>query len=95
MINAHGWFSYEIKIKPNEKNIIMLEVGSLGDYIDFKVAIEDERYEFSKKNTGDEMFMINFNETCGKDKVRIRVDRISSYTPLIYKILVNDVVKGD
>lgn len=94
-INAHGWFSYEIKIKPNEKNIIMLEVGSLGDYIDFKVAIEDERYEFSKKNTGDEMFMINFNETRGKDKVRIRVDRISSYTPLIYKILVNDVVKGD
>ena len=93
-VNAHGWFSYEINIKPNAKNHIQIEVGSFGNKIDFKVAINDVVCEYSKDNVGDQIFEIDFNETCGNTKARIRIDRISANVPLVYKIIVCNTQKG-
>ncbi len=86
-VNAHGWFSYEIKVKPNAQNVIEIEVGTLGEKIEFTVTIDGEKTKYSDQDKT-KTYAINYNETKGNDSVRIRLDRISGNTPLIYSIVV-------
>lgn len=44
-INAHGWFSYEIKCKPNALNKIKILFGSTANTLDVKISIDGVLYE--------------------------------------------------
>ncbi len=89
-INGHGWFSYEVKVAPNAENTFLLEMGSLTECLDVKITIGNAEYVVREEapKGGKKQFAFVYAETKGADKVRIRIDRISPYTPLVYTICV-------
>jgi hypothetical protein len=87
-VNAHGWFRYEIAVKPNSENEILITAKGSEPSIDFSVEIDGEKTVIREAADGKREFSIRFTETAGKDKVHIRLDRISSSTPFFYLIKV-------
>ena len=88
MVNTHGWFSYELKVAPNSKNIICVTAGSQSDTLKLTVTIGDEKHSVNEKVCGKKEVELIYNETEGKDCVRIRIDRASAYTPYVFSIAV-------
>ena len=85
-VNAHGWFSYEIRVKANEENEIVIVAKGSDGYLEMSVDIEGEKTILRKHTTKkEEMTIKYFAKT---SYVRVRIDRISSYTPFIYEIKV-------
>ena len=85
-VNAHGWFSYEIKVKQNVENeIIIVAKGSDGK-LDFSVEIDGEKTIFNQIT--DKKTEIKLSHFAKLDTARIRIDRISANTPFIYEIKV-------
>ncbi len=87
MVNAHGWFSYEIKIHPGEENTIIINAGGYDDIVDMKVTIgEDTQIAHGDGNFSDYVFTYNAAEN--ENTARIRIDRISPDAPLVRFIKV-------
>lgn len=85
-VNAHGWFSYLLKTKPNEENeITVVAKGSNGN-LEMSVDIEGEKTVYCKRTDIKEEIKIKY--FAKNTTARIRIDRISSYTPFIYEIKV-------
>ena len=84
-INAHGWFSYELKVKPNSDNQICLLLGSATDKLSIKIAIGKDVYTIQQAIKGKKDFVFNYKAS-DSDSVRIRIDRIDGNTPFIYTI---------
>ena len=84
-INAHGWFSYELKVKPNSNNTISIMLGSATDKLSIKITVGDDVYQIKEAIKGKKEFSFNYkaNEA---DAVRIRIDRIDGNTPFVYTI---------
>jgi len=88
-INAHGWFSYEMKVHPLGKTEISLDVGSLTDTLTLKITVGDDVHEIrGEKLDGIRTLTIPYEETEGKETVRVRVDRLTGHTPCVYRIVV-------
>ncbi len=89
-INGHGWFSYELKIKPNATNTVSLEMGSLTERLDVKITVGEKVFTVQEESpkTGKKTFAFDYTDEKGERVVRIRIDRISPYTPLVYTIVV-------
>lgn len=85
-VNTHGWFSYEIKVKPNAENKIKVALSSMGDSIDIKVNIDGTEYTVNEKADGMKEF--EFTYTGDKDAIRIRFDRFTGNTPCVHWIAV-------
>ena len=85
-INTHGWFSYEISVKPNEENKIKVLLGTMGESIDIKININGSEYTVNEKTDGKYEYEIAY--TPKADKVRIRFDRFTANTPCVYTIKV-------
>lgn len=87
-INAHGWFSYELKVKPQADNRISVVMGSAGDQLEVRVTIGETEYEIREKACGRKelTFPCAAEDSCSS--VRIRFDKISGYTPCVYMIKV-------
>ena len=85
-INTHGWFSYEISVKPNEENKIKVLLGTMGESIDIKINIDGSEYTVNEKTDGKYEYEIAYTPTT--DKVRIRFDRFTANTPCVYSIKV-------
>lgn len=85
-VNTHGWFSYELKVKPNAENKIKVLLGTMDESIDIKITIDGTEYTVSEKADGKLEYEIAYNAT--GDKVRIRFDRFTSNTPCVYAIKV-------
>ncbi|MBE5750323.1 MAG: hypothetical protein E7346_05600 [Clostridiales bacterium] len=86
LINAHGWFSYSLKVKPNAKNIIKLVVGGKTDKVNFKVTIADKEYFINQDNKGKNVIILKYKTRQDENSVRIQIDKISGHTPCIYTI---------
>ncbi len=87
-VKAHGWFRYEIAVRPNEVNEILVTAKGLEGEIDFSVTVGDEKTVIKEARDGKCEFKISYTEREGKDKVYIRFDRISEHTPFFYLIKV-------
>ena len=86
-VNAHGWFSYEVKVKHNAVNTIVVSAGGSEGYIDFDLTIGDVRH--AVRDTSDHRKEFTFTFTAGSyDVLRIRFDRATGYTPFIYSVKV-------
>ena len=85
-VNAHGWFSYEIKVKQNTENIIEIVAKGTNGRLDLSVEINGEKTIFQEKTVYKVKLKIPYYAK--SEYVRIRIDRISAYTPYVYEILV-------
>lgn len=86
-VNTHGWFSYEIAVKPNAQNKIAIDFGSLDNRLDVKVTIGDVEKVISQEINGSVLLTFDY-EAKDNDTVRIRFDRFSTSVPFIFSIKV-------
>ncbi len=87
LINAHGWFSYEVKVRPKSDNKITVKFGSFTRQLDVKVTIGEQSQEISEPIEGKRE--LTFDYKAGKEStVRIRFDKISGNTPCVYTVKV-------
>ena len=85
-VNAHGWFSYEIKVKPNVENIIEIIAKGSDGQLDMSVDIDGKKTIFQEK--AEDKIKVQIPYYARSRAIRIRIDRISAYTPFVYEILV-------
>ena len=85
-INAHGWFSYELRLRPGVENRITVDLSSAGSDLDVKITLGQEEYEF--RQPGDHRRELILTCTPEGDALRIRFDKISGNTPCIHSIRV-------
>ena len=89
LINAHGWFSYEVKVRPGRENKITVKFGSFTKQLDVKVTIGEVSEEISEPIEGKRE--LTFSYKAGKERsVRIRFDKISGNTPCVYAVKVSN-----
>lgn len=86
-INAHGWFSYLLSVKPEKENVITIKAGAVYGNLSMKVTVGDTEYVI-KENDGS-VKELSFTYCAAKEEsVRIRFDKISADMPCIYTIKV-------
>ncbi len=86
-INAHGWFSYQVKVKEGKNNIEVL-LGNVLNQIDVKITVGDKETIVKEKVDGKMVLNLPYVAEKGQSSVRIRFDKISGNTPCIYTIKV-------
>ena len=84
LINAHGWFSYELKVKKNQNNKLIFTIGSSTDNLAVQITIGDEVHVIKKAIDG--VADYEFDYFAKDDAVRIRVDRLDANSPYVYAI---------
>lgn len=89
-INAHGWFSYEIAVKPYDSNCLEVEMGGFDGVLDVLIAIDGKTYEVHDEVSERKCYQIPFREEDGRTKVRLQFDRLSEHMPVIYTIKVRE-----
>ncbi len=87
-INAHGWFSYQVKVKKGQTNIFEIVARPNGDSLDLKITIGDKEIVKNEKIDGKIALSIPYQAKADEETVRIRFDRISGNTPCIYTVKV-------
>jgi hypothetical protein len=85
-INAHGWFSYELKVKA--QNTFEIEAGASGETLDMKITLGENEFVINEKIEGKKIISLPYENKNGDKTVRIRFDRLSGSTPCIYSIKV-------
>ena len=89
-INAHGWFSYELKVTPNAQNTIQVMLESVDDELDVCVTIGGCEHRISEKGVGRKVYRFVYAEEKGLPFVRIRFDKISGHTPCVFWMKVKN-----
>ena len=85
-VNAHGWFSYEVKVRKNAENTILIDIGSPTDTLDAKITIGENSEELHLDGA---RHALTYTYKAGdEDTVRVRFDRISANAPQIYTVKV-------
>jgi len=87
-VSSHGWFSYRVKVKPNSLNTIKITAKNPEGKVSMTVTLGNNTYNLKKDSALKEEFSLFYEETEGKDHIRIRIDRNSVYTPYIYTIKI-------
>ncbi len=89
VVKAHGWFSYDMAVKPHSENTITVTAkGWDSEHIDLSVTVDGEKTVFKEVSTEKLALVIPFTELQGKDKVTVRIDRITENAPIVYTIEV-------
>ena len=87
-INAHGWFSYKLKVIPEKENIIKVSAGAVSGNLNIKVTLGDKEYIVNKSSAEKTELEFTYKADREEDFVRIRFDKISVDMPCIYTIVV-------
>ena len=87
-IKAHGWFSYELKIREGEKNEIDVALSSSDEELDIKITLGETSYEMKEKISGKTNFKFPYKAKAGEKTLRIRFDKISASVPYVYCVKV-------
>lgn len=85
-INAHGWFSYQLAVKPLAENTIAVRMGSPEGRLDVEVTIGSQIYTLHEAAATPRDFLFSWTEDRGESSVRIRFDKLSGHIPCIYTI---------
>ena len=86
-VHSHGWFSCEVKVKPNATNTLIISAAGSDGHIDFDVTIGSDQREIRCIADGRRDFTFTFDAD-GQDTIRVRIDRVTGYTPFIYEIRI-------
>lgn len=88
VLKSHGWFSYEMKVKPNEENILVVSgKGQTGLFsIDITVDGDTTRHSI----TGDGILELSRTFTPNKDveTVTVKIERNSDSLPFVYSLAI-------
>lgn len=87
-INAHGWFSYVVKILPNQCNRLIIELDNTEGIIDVKITVGEKEFFVHERTKEIYEFSIPYTASINEKSVNIRFDKISKYTPCVYSIKV-------
>ena len=88
-VKGHGWFSYEMKVKPGVENTLVIEGTGHGGTLSLDVTIDGgEMAVYSKTGEGHLFIEHKFTPAEGKDKVTVRLDRNSEFLPFIYSMMI-------
>ena len=89
VIKAHGWFSYELKLRPGCENLITVNAaGWDSSAVDLAVTVNGNRQEF--RTTADGIAPITIRYTAKEDEgtATVRIDRITENMPIVFSITV-------
>jgi hypothetical protein len=86
IVNAHGWFSYALKVRPNAENTIIIDIGSPADTLDAKITVGEKSEELHLDGSRHTL-TYTYKAGC-EESVRVRFDRISANAPEIYAVKV-------
>ncbi len=87
-VKAHGWFSYEMKVRPGVENTIVIEGKGQDGNLSIDLTIDGEMTRHSASGEGLVKIAHSFTAKPGVDKVTVRIDRNSSSLPFIYSIVI-------
>ncbi len=88
VVKAHGWFSYDLAVKPNAENIITVTAGGWdSEHIDLAVTVNGKRQVFTEVSEKKLALTIPYTAT-DEDKVTVRFDRITEFAPVVYTVEV-------
>lgn len=87
LINAHGWFSYEVAVRAGQDNDIIICAAGYDDKIDMRVIIGDESVDLHGNGDYNE-YKLTYKAKPDESTVRVRIDRISPDAPLVRYIKV-------
>ncbi len=85
-INAHGWFSYEVKTVKGKENKIALTFASATPTLNVQITVGDKTYNVREDIAGKKELVFTHQADC--DAVRIRIDKTDANTPLLYSVTV-------
>ncbi len=86
VLKAHGWFSYDMKVRPNQENTVVIRgKGHTGT---FSIDITIDGVMTRHSVTGDGILEVSRTFTPLKDatEVTVRVDRNSDSLPFVYTL---------
>lgn len=86
-VNAHGWFSYEVKVKPGIVNTLVITAAGSEGHIDFDMTIGSHHHEIRDIVEGKADYIFTY-QADAEETLRVRFDRVSGYTPFIYSVKV-------
>ena len=86
LINAHGWFSFKMKVKENAENTVRVVVGGKTDRVNFKLTVGEKEFVIDRENTGKNIVEVKYFATENEKCARVQVDKISGHTPCVYTI---------
>ena len=88
VVKAHGWFSYNVKVKPNSENIITVTAkGFDSENIDLAVTVGERREVFHAVSESKIPLTVCYS-AADEDTVTVRIDKITEFSPLVYTIEV-------
>ena len=89
VVKTHGWFSYEMKVKPGEENVLTVTGKGQDGNLSIDIEINGEMKRYSKSGEGLVDIEHRFMPMEGQDTVTVRIDRNSSSLPFIYTLVMD------
>lgn len=88
VLKAHGWFSYDMKVKPNAENTVVIRGKGDTDTFSIDITIDGDMTRHSV--TGDGILEISRTFTPKKDveTVTVRIDRNSDSLPFVHSLMM-------
>ena len=86
-INAHGWFSYQLRVRPGQENRITVSLSGAAGGVDVRITLGQQEYEFREAGNHRREIVL----TCVPEEavLRIRFDKISGNTPCVHTVRVD------
>lgn len=88
MLNAHGWFSYDMKVRPNAKNALFVRGKGNTGTLSIDITIDGEMTRHCVEGEGILEISRTFTPQENADKVTVRIDRNSKSLPFIYTLMI-------
>ena len=88
VVKAHGWFSYDMKVKPNTENTIVIRGKGHTGVLSIDIAIDGDMTRHSVAGDGILEVSRTFLPNPDAESVTVRIDRNSESLPFIYSVMV-------
>lgn len=87
-LKAHGWFSYEMKVRPDVPNTVVVSGKGENGTLNIDLGIDGDITRHSVTGEGIVSVERTFTPAPGTDKVTVKIERCSSSMPLIYTVVM-------
>lgn len=89
-ITAHGWFSYRLRVKPGQENVIEIVAGSSSDLLKMKVTVGGKEYDVEEPVKGMVTVRLRYEAEEGETTAEVKIEKISAHMPLVHVIKMKE-----